>query len=242
MPSDYQKWLARDVKREEPKELTKEEKRANWWDYHWKHVAICALIVVFVGWLVVDLIQNKNNQPDCQIVYIGTTILPTDTVEALKEQFAPLIGDVDGNGKVIVQILQYTVSADSEDYASDDPSQQTAMVTQLSANDSFLFLLEDPAAFQQRFGLLCQPNGSYPAEGAEGSEPLWYAWAQCPMLAQMNLGDYEINLGGDAPLTGSNQELLSKLYIGRAASHNWSEEQAKAYTEIWKNLTDGVSE
>lgn len=237
MASDYQEWIARDVKREAPKELTKKEKRANWWHYHWLHVALGVALVLVVGGVVLSAVRNRNNQPDCQIAYIGAAFLPDETVAALEAQLAPLVGDVDGNGKTIVQIRQYAVDLEDENA---NPYQQMTLVTHLSANDNFLYLLEDPKGFQEQFGLLTYGDSTRPEEGTEVAEPLWYAWKDCKTLAELPLGEYQTGISDGEPVTGSSQELLSGLYIGRALCNDWSQEEAAAYTQIWQNLIAGA--
>ncbi len=231
MASDYHKWLARDVTQAEaPTELTKKEKWQTWWYYHWKKVAIGLLLAVFFIWGITDWIDNRNNQPDCCIAYIGTSLLPTETVQALEAQLASLFGDVDGNGKCIVSVQQYTVSGSSSGYTADDPYQQMAMTAQLASNKNFLFLLEDPAAFQAYYGLLIAPNGE------ETGETLWYSWSQSPALTRLPLGDYQEVYGGEIIRSGSSQALLSGLYIGRGAVDGATAEQKNAYTQIWETI------
>ncbi len=46
-----------------------------------------------------------------------------------------------------------------------------------------------------------------------------------------------MDLGGDEPITGSNQALLTKLYIGRSQVKGCSQEQADTYCRIWKEIT-----
>lgn len=237
MASDYQEWIARDVKREAPRELTKKEKRANWWHYHLLHVVLALVAVLAVGSLVFSILRGRSNQPDCQIAYIGAALLPDDAVAALETQLAPLIGDVDGNGKTIVEVRQYAVDLEDENA---NPYQQMTLVTHLSANDNFLYLLEDPEGFQEQFGLLTYADGTRPEEGAEAEEPLWYAWKDCKALAELPLGAYQTGFADGEPTTASSQELLSGLYIGRAFCNGWSAEEAAAYTQIWQNLIAGA--
>lgn len=237
MASDYQNWIARDVKREAPKELTKKEKRANWWRYHWLHVALCGALALVVGGVVLSAVRNRNNQPDCRIAYIGANLLPDETVAALETQLAPLIGDVDGNGKTIVEIRQYAVDLEDENA---NPYQLMTLVTHLSANDNFLYLMEDPEDFQERYLMLTYSDGTRPEEGKEPEEPLWYAWKDCKTLAELPLGEYQTGISDGGPVTGSSQKLLSDLYIGRALCNDWSEEEAAAYTQIWQTLIAGA--
>ena len=49
MAGEYVRWLARNEKPREKRELTPEEKRRNWWDYHKWHVVLAILCAVLLG-------------------------------------------------------------------------------------------------------------------------------------------------------------------------------------------------
>ena len=98
MAGEYVRWLARDVKPLEKKELTPEEKRRNWWDYHKWHVLIAVVCLVFAVDLVSDVVHNARNKPDYKIAYVGSTDLPEDTARALETALAALGEDLNGNG------------------------------------------------------------------------------------------------------------------------------------------------
>ena len=75
MAGEYYKWLARDVKPEEKRELTREEKIKNWWYYHKWHLLIAAVVAFVVLDIAGDILSDFRNQPDYS-VEIATARIP----------------------------------------------------------------------------------------------------------------------------------------------------------------------
>ena len=165
---------------EPPREYTKKEKAQNWWHYHKFIVLGVVVAILVVAWFIKDTVFQTR--PDVQIGYIGQYDLPADTVTALQDALTPYCTDLNGDGKVVVQVNSYTVDFNAENYR----------------------------------------------------------WTDCPVLAGMDLGDYDgYTLLDDA--TDSNQSVLSTLYVGRRAVLD--EEQAAHYAdgeELWQTLTAGA--
>ena len=144
---------------EPPREYTKTEKAANWWHYHWGIVVIVVLCAFFGIWIIKDTVFQTR--PDVQVAYVGTHDLPADTVTALQDALTPFCEDTNGDGKVVVQVDTYNVDFDA-DNVNTDAYNQMAGVTRLSAELSsggktYIFLLEDPAAFESSTGALQYP-------------------------------------------------------------------------------------
>ena len=153
-------------------------------------------------------------------------------------------GDLNGDGKVVVQVNSYTVDFNAENDNS-DAYNQMAGVTRLSADLSdsgtlYVMLIADPAGFQKSTGALAYLDGTPPEDNADDWQNMVYRWTDCPVLAGMDLGDYDgYTLLDDA--TGSSQSVLSTLYVGRRAVLD--EEQAAHYAdgeELWQTLTAGA--
>ncbi len=236
MPSEYQKWIARDVKQEETRELTPAEKRANWWYYHKGHVAIGLVIAVLAAWLIGDIVSAKGRTPDCRIAYIGTYQLPSGAQAALETHLAPIVGDLDGNGKVILEIYQFQIDLTGE--ITPDPNQQMALMAHMADNGYHMFLLESPEPFQESFGLLTYGDGQYPSEAPDRQEPLWHRWGDCPKLTALPLGECspDFNIGS---ATIPVQELMTDLYIARGYPRTLDEESAPLWNQIWQGLVQG---
>lgn len=239
MASEYLKWLARDVKPEEKRELTKKEKWQNWWYYHKWHLVIGALILLVVVGLIRDVAANKSNQPDYQVAYVGTGLLPDDTAAALESALAELGEDLNGDGQVLVRVNQYSTYSEEADYAS-VVSGATLLMADMSSNESFFYLMEDPEDFQATYPVLAYADGTLPEEGGEITGTLWYSWADYPVLTGLALGSYT-QMYLTTEVTGDSQEFLSGLYIGRRGfADNASFEYMEGCTALWQKLIAGA--
>ncbi len=230
---------------EPPREYTKAEKAASWWHYHWVIVVVVVLCAFFGIWIIKDTVFQTR--PDVQIAYVGTHDLPADTVTALQDALTPFCQDTNGDGKVVVQVDTYTVDFDA-DNANTDAYYQMAGVTRLSAELSsggktYIFLLEDPEGFEASTTALQYLDGTVP-DDPDTAAPDWtemvYRWTDCPVLTGLDLGDYDgYTVMDDA--TGTNQSVLSTLYVGRRGV--WDEAQVATYAgcaELWDTLTAGA--
>ena len=136
---------------ESKKEYTKQEKAANWWYYHKLYVGIAVIAVVLVVWMVHDVVTRVR--PDYRVGYVGSSNLPTDTVTALENTLAAYCDDRNGDGKVVVELVQYNLDFDSES-ENTDAYTQMADVTRLSADLSskdgpYIFIMQDTDYAQQ---------------------------------------------------------------------------------------------
>ena len=238
MASEYHKWIARNEKPEEKRELTKEEKWKNWWYYHKWHVVIAVAVVLFVVFMVVDVLSSRQNEPDYQLAYVGYNSLPEDTVTALQNALAAMGEDLNGNGKVNVVVNQYVFSNEAMAYESNQAAQIQMMVDATNCT-SFIFLMEDPVEFQQKYELLAYPDGTEPPMNAQPDEALWYAWTDCPVLTGLELGSYS-KVVVQQTLTGENQQLLSGLYIARRIAPMNGVDGLEAWQAFWEKLTAGA--
>lgn len=236
MASEYLKKKYKDVKPDEKRELTPAEKRRNWWDYHKWHVVIAfVLLAILVSNVWSALHQVK---PDYQIAYVGENALPDDTAAALEACFAALGEDLNGDGRVVVRLAQYASSGQTDKQAA--MAAEVKLMADVTEGESYFFLMEDPAQFQRNCFCLCKLDGSLPAEGDDSAEGTCLFWEQCPVLAGMELGEYSYNLMGET-VSGSSQELMSRLFIGRRGF--WTEKEAglrAGCAALWEKLTEGA--
>ena len=232
MSSKYYEWLARNEKPAPERELTPAEKRRNWWHYYKWHVLVAAIllgIVCDIGW---NLLSSKA--PDCQVAYVGANLLPEDTVAALEASLSGLCGDLNGDGKEQVQLVQYVTSGDSA-YSSG-----VLLTSDILECESYLFLLEDPAWFQESFHSLRRLDGSLPEQEDRKAEGTWVLWEQCPVLANLDLGNYSYRVL-DQTISGSSQELVRGLSVARRGF--WTEKTVlnpEGCDAFWETLTEGA--
>lgn len=237
MASAYLRWLHRDEKPEEPVELTPEQKRKNWWDYHKWHVVLGIVLAAAAGNILWDALGIGETKPDYQIAYVGANDLPEDTVAELEAGFAALGEDLNGDGRVVVQLNQYTISNEDASVAA---SADTALVSDILECKSYFFLLENPERFQRNYHSLRRLDGSLPEKADRSVEDTCLTWDQCPALAEFELGEYSYQFI-DRTVTGDSRELASHLYVARRGF--WTE-KTTAYPDgcdaLWDRLTEGA--
>ena len=236
MSSEYWKWKFKDVQPEEKRELTPEEKRRNWWHYHKWHIAAGAVLIAIpcsIAWSALRQIK-----PDYQIAYVGENTLPDDTVTALETELAALGEDLDGDGRVVVRLAQYASSSRAEAEAAE--AAEVRLMADIIERESYFFLLEDPEQFQKAYRSLCRLDGTLPAEGDYSAEGTYLAWDDCPVLDNLDLGEFSYPLMGETA-SGSSNELLSRLYIARRGF--WTEESVphpEGCEALWEKITEGA--
>ena len=171
MAGEYVRWLARDVKPAEKKELTPEEKRRNWWAYHKWYVLIGVAGLILAANLVFDAVSNVRAAPDYTITYVGSAPLAEGVAPALEECIAELGEDLNGNGQVQVEVLEFLLREGEAATVFGDSLQLTLSI---ESGESVLYLLEDPALFAE----------TYPILSSDGDAP-YYRCGDCPALASL---------------------------------------------------------
>lgn len=221
--------------------LSKQGKWKNWW-YYYKWYVICGIILLGI---IVDVVGSHlglwTKAPDLQIAYVGRTQLPADTTKALERAFASLASDFNGDGEIIVRVNQYTDGIEGADPETSyyEYASEISLIGDISNCESYFFLMDDPEGFQREFQLLACPDGSCPGDTDYQTEDKVIPWAACPLLAEMELGNYSSPILGKE-MTGNNQELLSGFFIGRRCffTDNITEHADKC-GELWDRLRAG---
>lgn len=151
MASEYLKWKYRDVQPDVPVELTKKQRRRNWWHYHKWHVGLGVIAIAIVCNLVWHAVTQVH--PDYQIAYVGVYPLPEEEAAAWEDRLSALGVDCNGDGRVVVQMNQYPTGGESDDmmYAA---ASNVKLMADLNSCESCFFLLEDPEGFQTNYEIL----------------------------------------------------------------------------------------
>ena len=244
MAGEYFRWKYRDVKPDEPPpELTGKEKLANWFHYHKWWIVVWAFLLFSVGGIIWNALGIGQIRPDYVFAYVGSAALPEDCVNALEQELAALGQDVNGDGRVMVELRQYTSSANQESsedsvmygYASD-----VTLIADITNGDSYFFLMEDPAQFQRAYQTLANQDGSLPEDDDHSIDGRAFQWSDCPVLAGLELGGYEEKILNQS-VTGDSQELLSGLYFGRRGFYDEKQAAEQGANEaLWDILMEGA--
>ena len=174
------------------KPLTAQEQkkrfRANWWYYNWGIVAVAAMVIVGVAYVAHGLLTTVD--PDYTVAVVTAEALPDEAVQRLQTALADYAADANGDGAVIVQVNNYTWSADA---ALTDMNGQmagaTQMNTDLSSGESKIWILDDPEGFEQAYGALSENLG-------ENWKTQLILWSQQSTLSNLDLGSYNTAADG----------------------------------------------
>ena len=241
-----------DLKPDEPIEYTKKQKMANWWHYNWKIVAVIVVLVAIAGHYIWKAVTTVH--PDEQIALVSAQPLPSELQTALEQALGGVMEDSNGDGQVLAQIRAYQVSLeqpDTSDSAAQDVgeamtemtngymqmAQSTVLTADLSSGDAYIFLLDEPEAFQNSYGVLAREDGSMPDETNPLDGVEWYNWSDCPVLASLDLGEYTTM--ASEVVTG--QEYMSRFVVGHRSNAGDEEGKLDASDALFDTLTAGAT-
>ena len=222
-----------DLQPEQPKhEMTGKEKRENFWFYHKWHVIVGIVAALMVFSFVWEIATQVH--PDYTIGILTTTGVPMGTGEALAEQLKPYFDDRNGDGEVVVSVMEYTIGKDADSIA--DPNVQMANITKLSGDidggESMLFLVDDMEYFQEQYMLFAYNDGTSPAEGEKPDYArMGVRWGDCPALTSLELGaseNFDGSQGYDYQTFLQDYKLVPRVYTGTKLE---KDEDAAAYYE-----------
>lgn len=166
----------------------KKRSRANWWYYNWGIVAVAAMVVVGVAYVAHGLLTTVD--PDYTVAVVTAEALPDEAVQHLQTALADYAEDANGDGAVVVQVNNYTWSANAS--LTDMNGQMagaTQMNTDLANGESKIWILDDPEGFEQAYGALSEKLG------ADWQTKL-IPWSSQTALSGLELGSYSTTADG----------------------------------------------
>jgi len=223
----------------QPRAYTRAEKMRNWWHYHAGWVIFGAVFIFGICYFIHDMFFRPK--PDYQIAYVSTQELPAAVRSNLQAQFEAMGEDVNGDGRVLVELLTYPLGFDAQSQINVGATSTsvTRLTVDLTTGRVYLVLLDAPEGFQARIGALGYLDGSAPdandaTHGAADWKQMVYPWEGCPVLSGLDLGTY---LPFTAP-TGKEvegQSVMEGFFVARRAIR--SEEQQRAFAadeKLWE--------
>ena len=215
----------RDIKPEDllpdkPPELTQAQQRVNWWHYHWYYVVLIAAAVLAVGYFVWSRVTEV--QPDYTVAVVSRTDPDTAFLSQLETQLEALAGDVNGDGKVKVSVKAIWLALDYD--GQDAALQQLMQSSEDKLNSDFylcestLFLVDDPAAMEQRYGCFQTLDGTDPEEGDV-----------------LSVADFALPLT-DTALDNLQIESSTLWYAARRLNEGMDADAAAAMNALWEKL------
>lgn len=158
----------RPIPREMPENMTPQQRRDNWWRYHWLYVLIAVLAVIILCGIAWERLNRVN--ADCSVALVTRYAATPDEVASLQAALEKAAPDFNGDGEVHVAVN--AIQIDYTSTAMDDAAIQvmTTNLDKLNADfytrQSGIFLLDDPESFQTNHDALSYLDGSTPPEGS----------------------------------------------------------------------------
>lgn len=229
-----------DIQPDKPRELTPKEKLANWWHYSWKWVLAGLIVLGVLGLMVKDILWQVK--PDYRIAVVTRYDVPEEAADQLSAALTPLGQDLNGDGRVVVQVDAYQMdftgyvepTDESAAPASEAPGgdasedvgaamnsmnnayEQVANMTRLTGDvqsrETLIFLVDDPEGFQEVVGCLSSSEGRLPANAASLTGVDLYPWQDCPVLRGLELGSFTDMLGNNPT---ASETVFNQLYLAR---------------------------
>lgn len=212
------------------RQYSAKDKVSNWLHYHVWHLVAVGFVLVVLGSLLFSKAEQNRQKCDYCIAYIGTAELPAACVDSMKREIGMHGTDVDSDGEVTVKISQYIVSGENSMHegVAYGRTAEVALLTDISEGESYFFLVAYPEEFQQDFQLMAHLDGSPSADEDFGVWDKVYRWADCPVLAGLELG-------------AEHQSLLQNLYIGRRCFVDpKTQGNTPENAALWAALTEGA--
>ena len=215
----------RDIKPEDllpdnPPELTPAQQRANWWHYHWYYVVLIAAAVLMVRYFVWSRVTEV--QPDYTVAVVSRTDPDTAFLSQLETQLEALAGDVNGDGKVKVSVkgIWLALNYDGQDAALQQlmQSSEDKLNSDFYLCESTLFLVDDPAAMEQRYGCFQTLDGTDPEEGDV-----------------LSVADFALPLT-DTALANLQSKSSTLWYAARRLNEGMDADTTAALNALWEKL------
>lgn len=228
MASEYLKRKYQDVKPDDPPPpMTRKERLANWFHYNKLWLAVWAVILSVAGSMVWNMLGIGQVRPDYMFAYIGANNLPEGCAAALETELAALGEDVNGDGRVRVELRQYATnrSGDAETALYYNYAVDVVLVADITEAESYFFIVEDPLDVQMNYQILAGADGTPPEDGDFDVDGKVFRWSSCPVLSGLSV----------------EQEPLRNLYIGRRCFYDGKQaEGQEANDALWQVITEGA--
>lgn len=143
-----------------PEPETPRKKAENFWYYHKWHILAAVVAVMILFFAIRDM---SRPVADYEIGMITSEYYPQQAVELLEKNIEPYAEDLNGDGRVMVQINSYTITSEES-----DPKMRLANLVKLDADlssgTSLLFITDEESfeTQQERVSMFAYLDGSTP--------------------------------------------------------------------------------
>lgn len=203
--------------------LTRSQRRDNWWRYHWLHVLCGVLAVIVVCGVLWE--RTHREEYDASVALVTRYAVTPEEAASLQAALEAVCPDGNGDGRVRVAVNAIQIDYTSTDLDDAAIQVMTTNVDKLNSDfytrQSGIFLLDDPENFQANHQALTYLDGSTPPENATDWENMTRPWADWP--------------GGESVETVNLQP--DQLWFARRIQTSEKDEKAFACEQaLWNNM------
>lgn len=129
------------------------EELRNWWWYNKRFVFVGLVILAIFVYMFAQ--SANEEEPDYFVGMVSIEPRSTEQLAAIEKQLTAAGEDINGDGKVVLQLKCYSLDL-TKQYS--DSEKIIAFDSDILAGISGIFLMDDPQAFQEKTGrLLAEP-------------------------------------------------------------------------------------
>lgn len=227
----------------EQKADTPHKKWDNFWYYHKVHVIIAILILAVVIFSVWSTLKTVH--PDYTVGMITQQYYPEEAINTLQDQMQKYGSDLNGDGRTVVQIVQYYLapvsSSNSSGSAMADPqvrvANQVKLEADISAGTSIIFITDD-ASFrsQEKQGrFFAYLDGSTPPDGATDYDKMRIPLQKCPEFAGLKV-KIPTSSGSVSTNLFKNLDMSLRIYKGSGIEGK-EKDYYQASKQLFQKLT-----
>ncbi len=203
------------IKAEEGLVMTPKQKWDNFLFYYKKPIIIAGIFLVMICVFIYDMVTKVT--PDYNIGILTEKYLSFEQIGVLEDKLRPLCKDLDGNGKVDVQINYYQLAVNEDSQL--DPNTQMASMTRLAGDldivQSTIFITDNPEFFHKAFEMFAYKDGSeIPEQTAIKAEEVGYLLTDTKIFEDLKgFEDFRICLRGKPYEKKLKKEDVKKSYF-----------------------------
>lgn len=226
------------IHKNEIKPETPREKRQNWWFYHKGHVIGCVVAAAVLFSIIYSIVSKV--EPDYTVALLTSYSMPSVGTDELERCISAYADDRNGDGKVVVSVVNYTFSsttAATPEMAQQQQAELTKFVADCTANDSMIFLHDESAfsALENNFeGFFRYNDGTSMPENAHDFTNAMRPWTDFTAFSE-----FVPETGEDTNFTGEIlTELFQKLRVSVRASEGSSIEKKEKYMKYYEDCLE----
>lgn len=218
----------------EIKPNTRKEKWQNFWYYHKWHVWVGTALILVAAFLVHDM--TSAVKPDYQVTLITQRTISSGGTDALEKAMEKYGQDLNGDGKIVVQVNQSMIGEDAAGANADIRAAGLVRLQgDLSDGTSMIFLTDDTSFQneQKELGLFSYTDGANPAKDAADYSRMRVALKDCKAFGGLN----EALPGGEGEAILSRYSVSLRVFQGTQLE---GQKEKQEYYSASKKLFDRI--